>query len=538
MSNLEGIYNTSAFDGTVTSDFLKLGELTDSFKAQYIDYSVADFSEYKNALETYLKAVYPTDFNNFVESDLGIMLVDLFAYLASVLSLKADSLANEMFLPTVKSKGNLLKLLQLIGVSMKGPVSAKTSAVLTLSDDGLIDESSGHTVTIVFSDRVHSVANAKDSGSLNYTLYQVNKTTGALDVTSPNIVQTEALSIGDGKNFDNLILVEGELKKVQGTFKTTNTVQTIDIPESSVAEGSVVVSAQDHGAFTEIENLFLADSGSSLVFQKVYNDDNSATVIFGDGVRGLSPLPGTLYDLYYRVGGGDRGNVPRNSLNVTVPCTHSTKGTKNATLANTTHATGGQNAESVEHAKKWAPYTFKTQHRAVTGEDYTTFANQFVSTVGATGKAIAVLRKSGAASNMIDIFVIAKATDNQVERPNITYKQELLEYLNKYKMVTDHVTIVDALVRTVDLSITIHLDRELEYFEEEVKRAVASQVTDFFSLENRNYGELFSLADLRHSIHAVPDVRFSEIGNLDKDIRLNFNEIIQLNNLEINVEFV
>ena len=491
MSNLQGIYNTSAFDGTITSDFLELGRVTEGLKEQYIDYSVADFSEYKEALENYLKAVYPDDFNNFIESDLGIMIVDLFAYFASVMSLKADSIANEMFLPTVKSKGNLRKLLQLIGVSMRGPVSAKSSAVLTLGEDFILDDAA-HTVTIDFSDRVHAVANSRDSGALYYTLYAVNKVTGEVDTTSPNISQTSALSVNaDSRNFDNLVLVEGHLKKQSSTFSTNNTIQTIDISEPSVAEGSIIVSSQE-GIFTEIENMFLADNA----------------------------------------------NIPRNSLDITIPITHSTKGTGIATLRNTTYATGGRNAESVEHAKKWAPYTFKTQHRAVTGSDYTTFANQFVSTAGVAGKALAVLRKSGAAANMIDIFVVGKATDSQVERVNITYKQELLDYINKYKMITDHVTIADALVRTIDLSILIHLDREVDIFEEEIKRQVSKIVLDYFNVDNRQFGELFTLADLRREVHKVKDVRFSEVSNLDKDIRLNFNEIVQLNNLEINVEFV
>ena len=537
MSNLQGIYNTSAFDGTIISDFLELGRITEGLKEQYIDYSVADFSEYKEALENYLKAVYPDDFNNFIESDLGIMIVDLFAYFASVMSLKADSIANEMFLPTVKSKGNLRKLLQLIGVSMRGPVSAKSSAVLTLGEDFILDDAS-HTVTIDFSDRVHSVANSRDSGALYYTLYAVNKVTGEVDTTSPNISQTSALSVNaDSRNFDNLVLVEGHLKKQSSTFSTNNTIQTIDISEPSVAEGSIIVSSQE-GIFTEIENMFLADNATSKVFQKVYNEDDSCTLIFGDNARGLSPLAGTPYSAYYRIGGGDRGNIPRNSLDITIPITHSTKGTGIATLRNTTYATGGRNAESVEHAKKWAPYTFKTQHRAVTGSDYTTFANQFVSTAGVAGKALAVLRKSGAAANMIDIFVVGKATDSQVERVNITYKQELLDYINKYKMITDHVTIADALVRTIDLSILIHLDREVDIFEEEIKRQVSKIVLDYFNVDNRQFGELFTLADLRREVHKVKDVRFSEVSNLDKDIRLNFNEIVQLNNLEINVEFV
>ena len=139
---------------------------------------------------------------------------------------------------------------------------------------------------------------------------------------------------------------------------------------------------------------------------------------------------------------------------------------------------------------------------------------------------------------MIDIFVVGKATDSQVERVNITYKQELLDYINKYKMITDHVTIADALVRTIDLSILIHLDREVDIFEEEIKRQVSKIVLDYFNVDNRQFGELFTLADLRREVHKVKDVRFSEVSNLDKDIRLNFNEIVQLNNLEINVEFV
>ena len=71
--NLEGIYNTSAFDGTVESDFLKLGIIPDATKAELIDYSVADFDDYKLALTNYLQAVYPLDYNNFIESDLGIL---------------------------------------------------------------------------------------------------------------------------------------------------------------------------------------------------------------------------------------------------------------------------------------------------------------------------------------------------------------------------------------------------------------------------------------------------------------------------------
>jgi len=94
MSDIVGIFNTSAYDGTIDTDFLNIGNLSLDSKASNIDYSIDDFKEYRAAMISYVKAVYPDDYNNFADSDLGVMLVELFAYLASVLSFKADMIAN------------------------------------------------------------------------------------------------------------------------------------------------------------------------------------------------------------------------------------------------------------------------------------------------------------------------------------------------------------------------------------------------------------------------------------------------------------
>ena len=207
-------------------------------------------------------------------------------------------------------------------------------------------------------------------------------------------------------------------------------------------------------------------------------------------------------------------------------------------MLNTTHAAGGSNAETLDHARRWAPYFFKTQYRAVTGEDYTAFANQFVSTVGQAGKAQAVLRRSGAGANMVDIFVVSKATDLQVQRATLPYKRELLEYLNEYKMITDEVTIVDGLVRTVDLVITIFASKDLETFEESIKRDAADKVIDFFQVDNRSFGERVQITALQREIFSLPRVTFARVDNFSEDIKLGFNEIAQLNNVEVNIEYI
>jgi len=540
MADITGIFNTSAFDGSITSDYLQLGTLSPQTKASRVDYSVADFEEYRTALLNYIKAIYPLEYNNFVESDLGIMLVEMFAYLAGVLSLKADMLANESFLASVESPENLRKLLQLIGIALKGPISAKASCTATLATANVLG--SGETVTVSLPNRSFSVPNNKDTGLLTYTMYEVDGT-GAIDLENESLVLNEADSLNAaGATFSNLILLEGQLKKVTGTFSDTDTVQTITLTDSSIVEGSLLVKTGGD-TYNEVQNLFLADA-TDKVFSKTYTEDYTAILSFGDDTRGKAPSPGATYEVFYRVGGGTRGNIASEVIAVTVPGTHSNASKDGSlTVTNPTKATGGLNAETVAHAKKWSPYFFKTQYRAVTGEDYTTFANQFVSTVGQSGKSNAVLRNSGAGANMIDIYTVAFADEvdgvqAQLERSSIAYKNELLTYLNKYKMITDEVTIVDGLIRTLDLKTTIFVDQTFQPFEEDVKRAASKKMLEFFDLSKREFGERVRVDELNRELFSVPEIRFSKLDNLKDDIKLNFNEILQLNNLEINIEYV
>ena len=74
MAGITGIFNTSAYDGTIDSDFINIGDISLKAKSSKVDYSINDFAEYRESLITYLRAVYPNDYNNFVDSDLGVTI--------------------------------------------------------------------------------------------------------------------------------------------------------------------------------------------------------------------------------------------------------------------------------------------------------------------------------------------------------------------------------------------------------------------------------------------------------------------------------
>tara|TARA_R100000005_G_C4994155_1_gene201168 strand:+ start:839 stop:2482 length:1644 start_codon:yes stop_codon:yes gene_type:complete len=531
-------YNASAFDGTVQSDFMRLGQIQELAKSQLIDYSVADFDEFKEALMDYVKAVYPDDYNNFVQSDLGVVFIELFAYLASVLSLKADFLANESYLSTVKTPENLRKVLELIGVKMKGPIASKATALLT--PESSVSFAGGDTLTIPSNQRTVTTTSQRDNTQLTYTLYKINKATGLIDEATT--AQTGDLlldynSYGEGSNFTGLVLLEGTYKTLQGTFSTAQSSKRIRVPDPSIIEGSIFVSSGDE-VYSEIQSLSLASGSTDAVFEKIYNDDYSCSLLFGDDIRGKNPQNGQDYTVVYRVGGGNRGDIVEGAIRTQVNGLKNGSAPVECTITNTTVAAGGANAETVAHAKKYAPYFFRTQYRAVTGEDYTAIANSYAGATGQTGKALAVARQSGAGGNMIDIYVLAKATDTQLQRASLPFKSDLLNHLNSYKMITDELTIVDGLVRTVDLVATVFVDRNKLALQENVKADVGRSITEYLSYDSMDFGKPLRFPELANFVMNNPDVRFFKVTNYDEDIFVNFNEIIQLNNFELNFEFV
>ena len=144
---------------------------------------------------------------------------------------------------------------------------------------------------------------------------------------------------------------------------------------------------------------------------------------------------------------------------------------------------------------------------------------------------------------MIDLYLVSYANEvdgvrSQMERASIAFKHELLEYLNQYKMITDEITIVDGLIRTLDLKATLYLDKVFKPYEDNVKRIASTKVLSFFDISSRNFGERIRVDELNRLLFEIPEVRFSKLTNLTDDIKLDINEIIQLNNVEFTVEYV
>jgi len=528
------------FKPTVASDFMKLAVIPADKRPSLVNFTDNDFLSLKNSLIKYAKAVYPLDYQYFVESDLGMMFIELVAYMGSVMSMKADMLANENFLVTARNRASVKKLLQLVGVRLRGPLSAAADAQLTSDEvvtvsNKLLIPASARTITSV---------SPEDGGATAYTLYKV--VNGLAELSPDGLIELnpEEANNSPATIWKNLVLQEGALATDAGDFAATEAVKTISLAQGPIVEGSVqvkVTSTDDSvaGTYTEVDNIFFASGSTDKIFEMVYDDSFVGTVVFGDGTVGIAPDDAASYFVQYRVGGGTRGNMAKNSVNQNISvAVNDTVYNNQASLTNISKATGGSNAETIAHAKKYAPLTFRRQDRIVTLEDYSVFANTFISTFGTVGKATAVTRKAYSSANVIDIYVLEKASDFQLQQATPNFKTELLTKINPKKMATDDVVIVDGLIRTLDLVTTIRIDKEDKQNEDQIKASVRNKILTYMNVDNRSFGQSLGVSELNRQIFEIDEVRYSTLDNLGQDVLVDFNEIIQLNNLTINVAYI
>ena len=100
-------------------------------KVPQIDYTSKDFESLINDLVNRIQFFNPewTDFN---ESDFGITLLELYAYVADGLHYQIDRQANECFLPTAIKRESVVSLLKLIDYELPSAQPASVDLTFTL----------------------------------------------------------------------------------------------------------------------------------------------------------------------------------------------------------------------------------------------------------------------------------------------------------------------------------------------------------------------------------------------------------------------
>jgi hypothetical protein len=442
-----------------------------------IDYTRKDFDTLLDGMLT-LARERLSEWTDQSPNDPGVVLLELIANAVDVQLYYVDRLANESYLETAVEDRSLVNLLRLIGYELRPPKPA--SATLSL----YFDKTKSGTVTVPKNARFETPA--KLTGTPVPFLYvrpDLSINLDTLPITSLDKVEYKTYT-GLPVEQDDAVISNEVLGSSDGTAG-----QRFRLARAPLVEGSLQVFV-DEGAGPRGYDVLptLLDSGATDRAVTTQRDENDDTwVLFGNGKYGVIP-PRLRNNITasYRIGGGEKGNVPAASILTAVTAIVNLK-----KVSNPLAATGGSEREAIDEAVQRAPRQFRSMGRAVTSEDYESHALQF-----GVGKA----RARAAGWNTVELYV-APAGGGY---PTDTLKEDLSAYFESRRIMTSLLDLLDPTY--VRIAIRGTLIVEPYFFTEQVKARVQEAVTTLLSFDEVDFEQTLYLSSVYQVIENVDGV--------------------------------
>ena len=327
-----------------------------------VNFTNLDFDQIKATLRDYLKANSNFTDYDFEGSNLSTIL-DVLAYNTYITSYNANMVANEVFIDSATLRENVVALARNIGYIPR----SKKAARATISF--FVDCSSITPTPVSLTLKKGPVASTSGTFGNQSFVFSILE-----DITVPVFDNTAT--------FNDIPIYEGTLLTSSFTYTSRNPNQKFILPNSGIDTDliSVIVKNNQQSSvsvrYNRQDSLFEIDKESEIYFLQEIEDERYE-LIFGDNVFGKSLQEGNYVEVSYITTNGDSANgvgqfsysgkltYTRNSTDYTV--------TSGISLLTTgLIASGGENIESVESIKKYAPRIYSSQNRAVTANDYET----------------------------------------------------------------------------------------------------------------------------------------------------------------------
>jgi len=327
-----------------------------------VNFSNLDFDQVKTTLRDYLKANPNFTDYDFEGSNLSTIL-DVLAYNTYITSYNANMVANEVFIDSATIRENVVSLARNIGYIPR----SRKAASATVSF--FVDVSNVNPAPASLTLKKGVVATSSGNFGNQSFVFSILD-----DVTVPVFNQVAT--------FTNLTIYEGVLLTNNFTYSSRNPNQKYILPNSGIDTEliSVTVKSNENSTtsvkYVYQDSLFDIDSTSNVYFLQEIEDERYE-LIFGDGIFGRQLEEGNFITANYITSNGDSANginsfnfsgrltYTRNSIEYTV-----TSGI--SLLSTSLPANGGENIESVESIKKYAPRIYASQNRALTANDFET----------------------------------------------------------------------------------------------------------------------------------------------------------------------
>ncbi len=459
-----------------------------------------DFDQIKTSIKDYLRANSNfTDFD-FEGSNFSI-LIDTLAYNTYINAFNANMIVNESFLDSATVRDNVVSLARSIGYVPRSRVASKAIVSFTIS-------TTDNTPTLTLSAGLVCVGNVENTSYIF------------------SIPEDISVSVVDGvASFNNINVYQGTLLVKEFTVDGSVDQRFIlDNPGIDTSTLTVYVRGfSDAGIgrkYSLIDNIINIDKNSeTYLLQEI--PDERYELLFGDGFFGKKLENNAVITATYIQTTGASGNgasnfayqgtVRNSSGNLVRP-------TNNIIVNTISPSRNGDEIESINSVKYFAPRLYSSQYRAVTSRDYEAIvANQIYPNT----ESISVIGGEELDPPQFGTVVISIKPKNGVFVSDFD-KQEILSKLKKYSMAGINARIVDLKILYIEIDSSVYYNENQVSSVEGLKTNIINSLNLYAnSIELNKFGGRFKYSKI-----------ISTIDNTDRAITSNITKVTIRRNLQ------
>lgn len=466
----------------------------------FTDFTNLDFDQIRTSIKDYLRANSTfTDFD-FEGSNFSI-LIDVLAYNSYLTAYNTNMVANEAFLDSATLRENVVSLARNVGFVPLSRRAAKAN--------------------------VSFIATGISTAIKTATLKSGIVCTGSLDNTSYIFSTPEDVTVGvvNGEaTFSEIDIYEGTYLTKTFTVDTSQPNQKFIIPNPYVDTSTIRVSVNDGSTneqYVAVDNIVGINSTSQIfLIQEV--SDEKYELFFGDGIFGKKLSNGNTITASYIVTNGPAGNGASNfTFSGTLVANNDAVISPNVgSIVTIVPSQNGDNIQSVESVRYYAPRLYASQYRAVTAGDYEALLPSIYSNIESV---------TAYGGEELDppqygkVFLAVKPKNS--EYLSEATKENILTSLKKYTIAGIKPEFVDVNVLYVELESTVYYNSNFVGSVDTLKTQVINSLNTFSnSVDLNKFGGRFKYSKCLRIIDSTNTAITSNITRIK--IRRNVGVVL------------
>ena len=484
-----------------------------------------DYEDIKSSIKDYLRA--NTDFTGFdYEGSNMSVLIDTLAYNTYQTAFNTNMVVNESFIDSATLRENVVSLARNIGYVPRSRTAAKGTVSLTVSDPTSVIN--GNTLTL----RKGLVCTGDSAGTTYAFAIPEDKTVGVIN----GVADFGEFEVYEGTLLSKAFTVSGHSEQkfiLDNPFIDTSTIRSIIFRPGEIGDGR---------RYRLVDNIVKITKDSE-VFLLQEIEDEKYEILFGDGFFGKKLDPNTDVRIDYIVTEGREGNGARNfsfggdfydGLNVSVNQSNLT-----ITLSTVNPAQNGDEIESINSVKYYAPRLYSSQYRAVSATDYEAIIQQIYPDT----ESVSVVGGEELDPPQFGNVVISIKPRNANFISDFT-KQQITTELKKFALAGINQQLVDLQILTVEYDCFVYYNSNIFNDVSTLQTRVSNAVSKYAnSLDLNKFGGRFKYSKF---VNIVDDSDRSITSNITRiqmrrDLRAEINvtsqyELCYGNQFHVNLE--